>query len=723
MVGLAIWLVALDPKSRVHRAFALFLVLRGAVNLGATLTPDPDSFGLHNLRPDWVWMVPWFALPFAIIHFLFVYREHTGTGRTPKALPWLLLSGGIAVCAIAIWAPHLYTPELLEDDLYQREGPFILMDAAPYLGYALVALVFARDACRTKTGPLRTSLLLLSLGFALGSVYVATLAVFSLVTPVPFGWQLLFGNAARWVVAAAWLPLAGAFFYLIQIAREGTYRRGHVRGYAIALALPVISVLVFVDAMALGLLTPPGVADSILVINGIWTLALPLVATYALLRYQLFDLDFQIRRTVRHGTLLSLVLGVGLVASELSDLVLPHYLARLTGVAAAVLLVFVVIWLTKTMEKSPGEALDRDNGEEGVARRELAAYQEALDEAMDGQGRIPRDHDVFLRGLRARLGVGDREHALMVEVFSRLRSASGAKPFEVEDQVLSRYRITAVLGSGSYGTAYRVYDEKLQRVAVLKVLSAPVTAGESLLSEARALCRVSDPRVVTVYDVEQVGDQIIMVMEAMEGGSLADAIGKGPVTGERFHLLACDLLRGLSAVHGAGIVHRDLKPSNVLLTAGGRAKLGDFGLASLTGVEGTMDLSNPHGLIGTVRYMAPEQARGHQLTSAADLYSAAATLFEAYTGEPYVAPRPRESLIELQMRVAQGPVFNGQVGSPDLTAWFRRALDPDPRARFASAEEMQRSLPELDEGPSGPRQKVRVKKTSLPQKNRDQNEG
>jgi serine/threonine-protein kinase len=192
----------------------------------------------------------------------------------------------------------------------------------------------------------------------------------------------------------------------------------------------------------------------------------------------------------------------------------------------------------------------------------------------------------------------------------------------------------------------------------------------------------------------------VLLMEFVEGGSLADRLRRGPLDDAEFARLARGLLLALEAVHAAGTVHRDVKPSNVLLTREGEAKLSDFGIARLPGLETTVGPSG--AVVGTVRYMSPEQARGHRVTQRSDLFSAAATLFEARSGKPYLEPKPGESAAELQVRAGYAKPFRQAVaGRPAVRAWFAKALHPDPAERFASAAQMRGALEEALAKPPG----------------------
>ena len=144
-------------------------------------------------------------------------------------------------------------------------------------------------------------------------------------------------------------------------------------------------------------------------------------------------------------------------------------------------------------------------------------------------------------------------------------------------------------------------------------------------------------------------------------------------------------------MHRAGALHRDVKPANVLLTREGAVKLADFGVAQAPGLDATLGLGAQPAQGGTPRYMSPEQAKGKRLTASSDLYSAAATLYEAYAGRPFL--EGGESAAELQARAAAaGPFARPLDAPPALRAWFARALDPDPARRFASAGEMRDAL-------------------------------
>lgn len=327
---------------------------------------------------------------------------------------------------------------------------------------------------------------------------------------------------------------------------------------------------------------------------------------------------------------------------------------------------------------------------EGAERR-LRPYRAALQAELDrGDG----DGSRQLRALRAELGVSEQEHAALVFMLRPGAVAPGGT-LQPGRLFLDRYQVLRALGEGSGGATHLCRDQVVDRDVVIKVLRAPVQSPEALqqvVREARAIGAIRHPNVVTLHDVLQVGPEVFIVMEHAEGGSLAARLARGRCGDAEFAAIAHGLLHGLEAVHAAGVVHRDVKPSNVLLTADGEPKLADFGVAHIRGFESTAGGTEAEGAVGTVRFMSPEQAKGRRATERSDLFSAGATLYEAYAGKPYLDPRPGETPMELQMRAARAAPFRGAVEPPALRAWFARALAPEPAARFASAREMREAL-------------------------------
>lgn len=269
---------------------------------------------------------------------------------------------------------------------------------------------------------------------------------------------------------------------------------------------------------------------------------------------------------------------------------------------------------------------------------------------------------------------------------------ASTRPLQAGGRILGRYRLLERLGEGTFGTAFLARDEVAGERVVVKALRTGAGEDRRVLREARSIATVRHPNVVELRDVIEDQRRSFLVMEFAEGGSLAQRLEAGPLDQAEVLRVGLGVLDALAAVHQAGIVHRDVKPSNVLLTRAGVVKLADFGLARATDADATLAPGPLAPAVGTLRYMAPELARGRPAGVASDLYSAAATLYECLTGRPYVETKPNESAVEIQMRVASMGAFAERLEADELRGWFERALDPDPESRFASAREARDAL-------------------------------
>src|SRR5215212_3769556 len=206
--------------------------------------------------------------------------------------------------------------------------------------------------------------------------------------------------------------------------------------------------------------------------------------------------------------------------------------------------------------------------------------------------------------------------------------------------VASRYVLRASLGRGGMGVVWRAQDGVLGREVAVKEVVFPPTMAEQerraararVLREARAAARLNHPGAVTLYDVVQDRGGTFIVMELVEGPTLAELVRtQGPLAVERVAEIGAQVASALEAAHAAGIVHRDVKPGNVMVPGRGRAKLADFGIASL---QGDPQLTSTGLVIGSPAYMAPEQAKGEESGPPADFWALGATMFYAVEGEP-----------------------------------------------------------------------------------------
>jgi len=243
-----------------------------------------------------------------------------------------------------------------------------------------------------------------------------------------------------------------------------------------------------------------------------------------------------------------------------------------------------------------------------------------------------------------------------------------------------RYIVEQALAAGGMGQVFLARDPTLGRDVAIKVLPperASAVAVERFLREARLLARLAHPHIVTIVEAQQDGDLLWYIMPRMTDGTLGDRIRLGRLPAAELRRVGLDLLSAVDHAHRQGVIHRDIKPANVFMQ-NGRALLADFGVAQLAESSVTT-LTGPQEVVGTRRYMAPEQLSGDVVTERSDLYAAAATLFEAATGRPF------DPAIAGESRSWRG------VSRPIARA-IRRALSHDPARRWSDATSFRRAL-------------------------------
>jgi hypothetical protein len=202
------------------------------------------------------------------------------------------------------------------------------------------------------------------------------------------------------------------------------------------------------------------------------------------------------------------------------------------------------------------------------------------------------------------------------------------------DLVLGRYRLVRPLGSGAFGAVYAGRDERLDRDVAIKVLPRERIVGGRFEREARAAARLSHPAIVTLYEAAVDDDGAYLVSELVRGRTLDEVLDSGKLSDRDILTIAMALCDALEHAHEQGVIHRDVKPSNVLiparrLSSGHPAKLTDFGVARIAGGD---TLTRTGDVVGTLAYMAPEQAEGRECGPAADLYALGVVVYEALTG-------------------------------------------------------------------------------------------
>ena len=278
-------------------------------------------------------------------------------------------------------------------------------------------------------------------------------------------------------------------------------------------------------------------------------------------------------------------------------------------------------------------------------------------------------------------------------------------------RVIGQYQITAKLGEGGMGVVYRATDLALRRDVALKFIRDPGVAGSDahsrFMAEARAAAALNHPSICTVYQVLEAesddGDDArvpVLAMELVPGENLATRLEReGPLPVAVCIRIATEVAEGLAEAHNHGVVHRDLKPHNVM-TAGGRAKILDFGLSKPVSIEASSDLTTqraawtgtheaPGQIVGTVAYMAPEQALGRSTDARADVFSFGVMLYELVTGRrPFQGADAGETLA----KVIAGDFVPVPTLRPDVPAALdgviRRCLQKDPSDRYRTASEL-----------------------------------
>jgi serine/threonine-protein kinase len=279
-----------------------------------------------------------------------------------------------------------------------------------------------------------------------------------------------------------------------------------------------------------------------------------------------------------------------------------------------------------------------------------------------------------------------------------------------------RYRVERTLGSGGMATVFLARDRDLDRLVAVKVLADHLAANAAFrrrfVREATLAARLQHPNVVTVFDAGEDGERPFIVMEYVEGETLADVLRRrGRLPPEEALGLARQAADGLAHAHAAGLVHRDVKPQNLLLRSDGTLKVADFGIARSAELTQLTELGT---VLGTAGYLAPEQAAGGEVTAATDVYALGVVVYELLTGRrPYAVG----SLAELGRAHAGEPVVPVRELVPDVSpateAALMRALALRPEYRPASAAELAAEL-EAD----GPRPPVAARPGPRPRSRR-----
>jgi serine/threonine-protein kinase len=272
------------------------------------------------------------------------------------------------------------------------------------------------------------------------------------------------------------------------------------------------------------------------------------------------------------------------------------------------------------------------------------------------------------------------------------------------------YDILEEVGRGGMGVVYRARHRGLRRIVALKTLRAEGLAREEDLrrfrSEAEVLASLDHPHIVPIYEVGEHEGQPCYAMKLLGGGSLADRLREGPLSPRQAAQLLAAVARAVHHAHQCGVLHRDIKPANVLLDEQGQPHVSDFGLARwLADASGLTGVTTSGTLVGTVAYMAPEQAAGEarHLTTAVDVHALGAVLYECLAGRP---PFVGETLLDTLRRVCEEVPAGLSLSCPgisrDLETICLKCLEKDPQRRYPSAAALADDLQRWLEGLPGP---------------------
>src|SRR5271167_4556411 len=287
-------------------------------------------------------------------------------------------------------------------------------------------------------------------------------------------------------------------------------------------------------------------------------------------------------------------------------------------------------------------------------------------------------------------------------------------PDSLIGQTISHYKVTRKLGSGGMGVVYEAEDSRLGRRVAVKFLPEAMAQDSQLIErfqrEARAASALNHPNICTIHAIEQEGGHHFIVMELLEGQTLAQMMTRQPFAMDKLLPIAIQIADALESAHAKGIVHRDIKPANLFVTDRGQVKVLDFGLAKMERAEipesgstpskmDTMvgaELTTPGSAVGTVSYMSPEQARGQLVDARTDLFSLGTMLYQLASGR---LPFPGEtSAMVFDAILNREPVSVVEV-NPALPAEFGRVLskllEKDRTLRCQSATELKTDLNRL----------------------------
>jgi serine/threonine-protein kinase len=337
-------------------------------------------------------------------------------------------------------------------------------------------------------------------------------------------------------------------------------------------------------------------------------------------------------------------------------------------------------------------ALNKERGERGLFLAEVCAGDDVLRSEIEELILSHEQADDFIESPASDLAAD-----LLAKGQAGLKLGEKIGPYEIQ----------SVLGIGGMGEVYLAMDTRLSRRVALKLLPPQFTLDPERVrrfeQEARAASALNHPNIVTIHEIGHVNSTQFMVTEFVEGHTLRELMNEKPFTLNETLNVAIQVAGALAAAHSAGIVHRDIKPENIMLRADGYVKILDFGLAKLTETQTsesdletpTLLQSNPGLVMGTVRYMSPEQARGKRIDSRTDLWSLGIVLYELLAGRvPFSGETPSHVMVSLMED--ELPALTSYANVPaELDRIVTRTLSRSTKERYQTAREVAHDLKEL----------------------------
>ena len=260
--------------------------------------------------------------------------------------------------------------------------------------------------------------------------------------------------------------------------------------------------------------------------------------------------------------------------------------------------------------------------------------------------------------------------------------------------LLDRYQVIDTLGEGGFSRVVKALDTKMEREVAVKIIAASKKTAVRALREAKTVALLNHPNIVTLHEFEERNDYYYLIMELVEGRSVADMLDRYErFPAEMATAVAMSVCEALECAHTNDVIHRDIKPGNLRIMDDGHVKVMDFGIARLRSAAKTSGVTADGEIVGTFAYMSPEQSGGEQIDERSDIFSMGVLLYEMVTGRlPFEADTPAGTIYKIINDDPVPPAESGQGISRVLSRMILNALSKNPEERFASAAEMKAAI-------------------------------